>query len=269
MAAAWRVMLLFLSLLAGSPCFALQELPRSGSELKQLSSVVDSSSDYLDSKEVADDDDRVRVDLYEESLCPYCAEFILEGVEDLFLTGLIDIVKLRFIPYGNAKKINGTIICQHGPKECLGNKIENCAIHFYPLLEEWFPYVKCVVADRFELETAAEACTATEELQLNSTLIRECYSGPLGEKLHEESGKETDALEPKKEYVPWLVVNGQPTYDDYDEIVSFVCDAYNPKDGKSKPAACSEDSLHSYRQSKKLHRKSKGLLHRSEDQAIY
>jgi len=54
----------------------------------------------------------VKVELYSESLCPYCAQFIVNYLNPFFNNGLIDIVELRIIPYGNARVLDGKLVCQ-------------------------------------------------------------------------------------------------------------------------------------------------------------
>ena len=76
--------------------------------------------------------DKVQIDFYYEALCPYCQQFLQDGVKTAL--GTKDIWKISdlFIhPYGNARTIaNGSsysFVCQHGPRECEGNQIELCA----------------------------------------------------------------------------------------------------------------------------------------------
>ncbi|ONK77196.1 uncharacterized protein A4U43_C02F4080 [Asparagus officinalis] len=45
---------------------------------------------------------------------------------------------------------------------------------------------------------------------------------------------QTDALQPPHEFVPWVVVNGKPLYDDYKNFEAYICKAY---DGEL-PKAC-------------------------------
>jgi interferon gamma-inducible protein 30 len=57
--------------------------------------------------------EKVKVELYSESLCPYCANFIINYLNPFFNNGLIDIVELRIIPYGNAHiHADGSLTCQ-------------------------------------------------------------------------------------------------------------------------------------------------------------
>lgn len=43
------------------------------------------------------------------------------------------IFALTYVPSGNAKlSSDGKITCQHGPMECLINKVDACFLHYYP-----------------------------------------------------------------------------------------------------------------------------------------
>jgi interferon gamma-inducible protein 30 len=57
---------------------------------------------------------KVPLALYYESLCPYCSRFIVNHLAGIFDDGLIDIVDLLLVPYGNAhvRGENNTINCQ-------------------------------------------------------------------------------------------------------------------------------------------------------------
>lgn len=51
--------------------------------------------------------DKVPVGLYYESLCPYSASFVVDSLSKIFIDGLISVVDLKLVPWGNAK-IYGT-----------------------------------------------------------------------------------------------------------------------------------------------------------------
>ena len=73
-------------------------------------------------------DDKVVIDFYYESLCPYCQQFLEGGVKTALNTKDIWKISDFFLhPYGNAKSVqNGSswsFTCQHGARECEGNMI--------------------------------------------------------------------------------------------------------------------------------------------------
>ncbi|CAN1134301.1 hypothetical protein LINPERHAP2_LOCUS8186 [Linum perenne] len=97
------------------------------------------------------------------TLCPYCADFIVNHLSNVFQNGLIQILNLRLIPWGNALvQPDGSFLCQvqstlflflfqfdfkfriisqivtvrcfyqHGPNECVLNTVDACTIAVYP-----------------------------------------------------------------------------------------------------------------------------------------
>ncbi|RZS03675.1 hypothetical protein BHM03_00033878 [Ensete ventricosum] len=78
---------------------------------------------------------KVSLSLYYEALCPFCSSFIVNHLPKIFSNGLISIVDLDLVPFGNARlDPNGSISCQHGQYECLLNTVEACAISSWPIV---------------------------------------------------------------------------------------------------------------------------------------
>lgn len=182
---------------------------------------------------------KVRLDLYYESLCPYSDEFIVKDLPVIFQNGLIDIVDIGLYPWGNARlKPNNSFTCQHGPNECLLNTVEACAIDAWPKLDDHFPFIYCVEKLVYNGKYRQwETCFS--ELGLDSKPIDDCYKGEEGTKLDLKYAALTASLEPPHEYVPWVVVDGEPLLEDYDQFVSFICKAYKGP----VPSACKEASF--------------------------
>ncbi|XP_073387100.1 gamma-interferon-responsive lysosomal thiol protein-like [Physcomitrium patens] len=63
--------------------------------------------------------EKVKFELYSETLCPCCAYFIIKVVNPFFNNGLIDIMELCIVPF-------------HGLEECKLNIIQTCAIQLWP-----------------------------------------------------------------------------------------------------------------------------------------
>ncbi|XP_031122973.1 gamma-interferon-responsive lysosomal thiol protein [Ipomoea triloba] len=181
--------------------------------------------------------EKVSLDLYYESLCPYSANFIVNYLAKIFENGIIDIVDLTLFPWGNAKlKGNNTFECQHGSAECLLNTIEACAIDAWPDLNEHFPFIYCVESLVYN-ENYSKWETCYEKLGKDPKPVSDCYASGRGKELELSYAAQTNALEPPHEYVPWVVVNGQPLYEDYENFVSYICKAY---EGRDKVATCRE-----------------------------
>ncbi|KAJ4725519.1 gamma-interferon-inducible lysosomal thiol reductase-like [Melia azedarach] len=184
---------------------------------------------------------KVELSLYYESLCPYSANFIINYLAKIFEDEeLLSIVDLHLSPWGNAKlRGNTTFDCQHGPSECLLNTVEACAIDVWPELNEHFQFIYCVETLVYEHEYPQwETCF--EKLGLDPKLISDCYASGYGTKLELKYAAETNSLVPPHQYVPWVVVDGQPLYEDYENFISYICKAYK---GTAVPEACSNISL--------------------------
>jgi len=62
-------------------------------------------------------------------MCPGCSIVISTQVKKaISQPGFFDMVDLTLLPYGNAVKEGSEVKCQHGPVECLGNKLEACGL---------------------------------------------------------------------------------------------------------------------------------------------
>lgn len=89
--------------------------------------------------------------------------------------------------------------------------------------------------------------TCFEKLNLDSSPVTACLNNGLGKELELGYAAETSALNPPHRYVPWVVVDGQPLYDDYRDYASFICKAYK---GTKIPSACAEYSIDGVRKLK-------------------
>ncbi|OVA02782.1 Gamma interferon inducible lysosomal thiol reductase GILT [Macleaya cordata] len=181
---------------------------------------------------------KVSLALYYETLCPYCSKFIVNHLAKIFERGLIDIIDLNLVPYGNAIVVppNDTITCQHGEFECLLNTVEACAINVWPDLNKHFTFIYCV--ERLVVEGKYkewESCFG--QMGLDPKPIADCFNSGKGKQLELKYAKETNDLQPPHTYVPWVVVDGKPIYENYEQFATYVCKAYK---GTALPKACRE-----------------------------
>ncbi|KAL2337699.1 hypothetical protein Fmac_012145 [Flemingia macrophylla] len=178
--------------------------------------------------------DKVTVSLYYESLCPYCADFIVNHLVRLFQTGLISIVNLRMVPWGNAWIApDGTVFCQHGDDECFLNTIEACAIVIYPDVAQHFKFVRCL--ERLTIEGRHSQWVSCFQMTGLATSPINCYTSGNGKAIDQKYAKETAELKPPHRFVPWVVVNNQALQEDYRNFVTYICRAYK---GNVIPNAC-------------------------------
>ncbi|KAL5726351.1 hypothetical protein ACHQM5_009402 [Ranunculus cassubicifolius] len=188
--------------------------------------------------------EKVKVDLYYETMCPGCADFMVNAVPIIFQTGLIHIVHLNLVPYGNAKlDYNGNITCQHGKDECYLNTVEACAIYTWPDVNTHYKFLQCIESWVIDSQdTPWEPCY--EVTGLNPSPVIDCTHSQLGKELEVGYAKETNSLVPPHKFLPWVVVNGIPLKENYPEFMTFVCVAYKgPTPGACKnllPAVVSE-----------------------------
>ncbi|XP_043689173.1 gamma-interferon-responsive lysosomal thiol protein-like [Telopea speciosissima] len=178
---------------------------------------------------------KVSLALYYETLCPYCSRFIVNQLAKVFEKELITIVDLKLVPYGNARiEDQDHIVCQHGPMECLLNTVEACAIDVWPDLNEHFKFIYCV--EHMVLEGKYKGWQSCfEKMNLNKKPIEECYNSGRGKEIELKYAKITDSLNHPHKYVPWVTVNDQPLYEDYENFIAYVCKAYT---GNPLPEAC-------------------------------
>ncbi|GFS38570.1 gamma interferon responsive lysosomal thiol (GILT) reductase family protein [Actinidia rufa] len=195
-----------------------------------------------DSEEFKDDSHKVKLSLYYEALCPFCTNFIVNNLAKIFENGLISVVDLRLVPWGNAfVKDKKTWVCQHGPDECLLNTVEACAIRVWPDQGAHFSFrfIRCV--ERLNLENKHSewsSCFKTEGL--NSKPLMDCYNSGLGFQLEQSYADETARLNPPHRFVPWVIVDNLPLEGDYQNFVAYVCREYK---GTSVPEACRSPSV--------------------------
>jgi hypothetical protein len=71
----------------------------------------------------------------------------------------------------------------------------------------------------------------TNTTQHNTTQYTTQHAAPLftgaqGDALERAALDRTLALRPKQRWVPWVVVNDVPLFDDFENLQTFVCAAY-------------------------------------------
>ncbi|CAN1303474.1 Gamma-interferon-responsive lysosomal thiol protein [Linum perenne] len=192
----------------------------------------------------SDHHQKVNLSVYYETLCPPCAQFIVENLINIFNNGIIDIVNLKLIPWGNAHlTVNGTNNTNNGPDECRLNRVQACVIDVLNNVQLQFKFIKCTEEQSSQMGNPSLAWkTCANNLQFPQMPIEDCYYNGMGKKLLLEYGDETMHLNPPSRGVPWVTVNGTPLSQDYYKFVSYVCKAYK---GKSLPNACRTNRLNS------------------------
>ncbi|KAL0966652.1 hypothetical protein UPYG_G00297890 [Umbra pygmaea] len=182
-------------------------------------------------------DSSVQVDLYFESLCPGCREFLTTQLLPTWVM-LNDIMTVNLVPFGNAQETakgkQYTFTCQHGEEECLGNMIETCILN---ASANPFQIIYCMEASS-NVVKAGQACVELFDPTIKWDSIMSCVKGDLGNQLMHQNALKTGALKPPHQYVPWIVINGEHTEDLQNKamgsLFTLVCSMYKGK----KPEAC-------------------------------
>lgn len=135
------------------------------------------------------------------------------------------------VPYGNAQASGSRVQCQHGFKECEGNRWEQCAIAHYPKVSDHFPFYLCM--EQYADKMLAHVRTCAAKAGLDYSTLSTCYHGPESKQLQKKFAALTPA---NHKYVPWVVVNGKRSKSDGDKLLAEVCKAYKG----TKPAGCTK-----------------------------
>ncbi|MCQ2818664.1 MAG: GILT family protein [archaeon] len=151
------------------------------------------------------------IDVYIESLCPDCVEFITGSFKKFYEYNQPNLVTVNFIPFGNANQTYNEqtkkweFTCQHKENECYGNQLQTCAINLMGR-EQSYPLLICVyqniLKERDFDKTLAECLGERKDLL---DQINECKNSELGNLYEHEMASKTQ----KHSSVPWVMVDGE------------------------------------------------------------
>lgn len=154
--------------------------------------------------------DYPHIDIFVESLCPDCQNFIKDSFAGYLKNpSYKELAYVEFIPYGNAKesKVGDRyeFTCQHGPNECYGNTVSNCALNKISY-EEGLNFMLCFenAIKKFDknINKSLKECVNGEDLYNN---IINCAESSVGNNLQHIAAQKT----PVHKYVPFIYVNGK------------------------------------------------------------
>ena len=184
----------------------------------------------------------VSVELYYESQCPYCREFITGSLNKAYSAdGLQQAINLTLVPFGNALESQDSsgayhYTCEHGVEECVGNLWAGCVIDQVKDASKYFPVLECMEESGDNFETVVPQCV--KKFGFDADAIATCATSQHGIAVQHENAVKTGALSPAHHYVPWIVINGQHNEDTQGEaqenLLSVVCGLLS-----TKPAGCS------------------------------
>jgi len=205
----------------------------------------------------------VQVDLYFESLCPYCRHLITNQFLPNY-DNLMDVMNVSLFPYGNANRrsVPGSdglynYTCQHGPDECVANRIYTAALDKYGQGAA-FKFVACLEASS-DPASIANGLTCGNQHGVNYTAVRDLGLSDDGNRLEAHMADLTDALNPSHQYVPWIVFDGV-TNQNYmnaasNNLKKVVCELYERKNGMGLEACTpyTDKQTHTHKHNKHKH----------------
>jgi len=146
--------------------------------------------------------------------------------------GVAGITDLKIVPFGNAKENpDKTFTCQHGVNECKGNMVMACGIYVAKNQTAWWPYILCL--EKGSPVNDGQKCATSAKLDW--TAINGCINDrDLSYQVMHAHAVDTNALQPRKQYTPWVILNDKPLYQDFNNMIQKICSAYTG----TKPPGC-------------------------------
>lgn len=138
------------------------------------------------------------VDIFYESQCPDSLEFLNTTLRQAFEDKqLWNSMELKLHPFGNARVYPESIIsegyhfwhpeatyphfmCQHGEAECMGNRIQACAIALHPKSEEHVPFIICMASYGLGAGTELTSFACGKKLGMDMQALKKCANGDEG-----------------------------------------------------------------------------------------
>lgn len=202
---------------------------------------------------------KVRLNVYYETMCPHCLNFMTNGLrpvwQDPELRAHVD---LHLYASGNAVAVpsknlsagysfwhkdhtgeNYVFLCQHGEAECLGNMIQACAVKELKEPSQYLSLIFCMSAlPQFAVEKSSFECA--RELKMDLAPVRACVQSPEGRAHMYEITTASNTLNPPRKHVPWITLDGQHFEEaDTGDLLSPLC----RKLPAPRPSACAKVSI--------------------------
>ncbi|XP_049768735.1 GILT-like protein 1 isoform X1 [Schistocerca cancellata] len=166
--------------------------------------------------------------VYYEAKCPYSRDFVVQQLLPAVLRDP-ELIRPVLVPFGKAN-VTATpegydFACQHGPSECLGNRLHACGTALAASRTLQISYAACLISDYTDVQAAAQECA--DELGLPFSTISECANGTAGSELMRAYGNTTKDLSPPLTSVPTVTLNGNRgnqtaiLYDFWEEVVKL------------------------------------------------
>ncbi|XP_075989188.1 GILT-like protein 1 isoform X2 [Anticarsia gemmatalis] len=176
------------------------------------------------------DDNKVKIAVYYESLCPDSKAFITQQLAPVW-RDFRGVVKVKLVPYGKSThdKVNGKwqFNCHHGADECYGNKVQACILKDRSLQDtEKMELVICLMSQASP-DKSLDTCLTQVNKMDESSKLKRCASGDQGDNLLATYGDKTDNVMRPLSFVPTVIINekfDQTTQDEaFSNLKAAVC----------------------------------------------
>lgn len=178
--------------------------------------------------------ERVRVEINLESLCPDSRRFVLNQLVPTF-SELKDVMQVDIIPFGHARTLgHNKMICQHGSRECEGNRRMACIIARTKGDQDLIvPTIGCL----FTLGISPQTCVEQNLPGVPFDDLEKCKDSEESYKMMEDYEKKTGRID----YVPRIKIEGSYSEDVQEEaehdLRKAVCNYYKGE----KKLNCTEE----------------------------
>uniref|UniRef100_A0A1I8PBL7 Uncharacterized protein n=1 Tax=Stomoxys calcitrans TaxID=35570 RepID=A0A1I8PBL7_STOCA len=147
--------------------------------------------------------EKLKVLVLYESLCPDSVRFMQRQLGPNY-NDLKDYIDISLVPFGKSYSENNgaQFYCQHGPKECLGNRQQSCILQQTNDQEQQVEFAVCQMAISNK-SRGIDDCARSSGL---SNDIDTCMTSELGTLLQLEAEQITHSYAPT--FVPTIVYDG-------------------------------------------------------------
>ena len=160
--------------------------------------------------------------------CPYCQNYIVNSLAPAWETkGFEEIVDIILVPWGhetfNKSSETGqySYSCQHGPNECIGQRLESCASMLTPQYNTFVTFIIQLETEMYKAKCQNETncCDPTtmaqnvaQKLNMPWHEIENCVNTPqIADQAEMMSYTNTMSLQPPLASVPWITLQGNHT----------------------------------------------------------
>merc|ERR1711970_733789 len=181
----------------------------------------------------AANDPTVKLTVYYEDMCPDSIRFITTQLYPAWQHFGADL-NISFKPFGKAnftETIDGWVFtCQHGPRECVGNKVQACLLNMVQEQEIQVPLINCMMSSAHPPPPTSSCLDSLGISFPEVDWVEACAAGDEGTDLLHDIGVETHGLVPPLYSVPWVLFNDEYNKEDWEQglenLSKVLCDKY-------------------------------------------